>query len=152
MPSFDSRACAAAPMPGTTATGRSASRAAVSARPMIEKPRGFSSSEASFARNLLCDSPTDTVMPISSSTRFAKRTSVVAGLAWCRRSVPERSRKASSIDTGSTSGVSSSIRARTSRPTRRYLSMSGRTTTASGQAFRALNIGIAERTPNVRAT
>ena len=48
-------------------------------------------------------------MPISSSTRLAKRASVRAGLPWCRRSVPDRSRKASSIETGSTSGVSSSM-------------------------------------------
>ena len=41
-----------------------------------------------------------------------------AGGAPCSRSVPERSRKASSIESGSTSGVSSCISARTSRPTR----------------------------------
>ena len=59
---------------------------------------------------------------------------------------------ASSIDTGSTSGVSSSIRARTSRPTRAYFSMSGGTTLACGHSRRASNIGIADRTPKVRAT
>ncbi len=53
--------------------------------------------------------------------------------------------KASSIDTGSTSGVSFDIRPRTSRPTRAYFSMSGRTTVACGQRRRASNIGIAER-------
>ena len=42
--------------------------------------------------------------------------------------------------------------ARTSRPTRAYFSMSGRTTLACGQSRRASNIGIADRTPNVRAT
>ena len=54
---------------------------------------------------------------------------------------------ASSIDSGSTSGVRSSIIARTSRPTDAYFFMSGLTTAASGQAFSALNMGIAERTP-----
>ena len=44
------------------------------------------------------------MIPISLSTRRAKRASVKAGLARCRRSVPERSRNASSIETGSTSG------------------------------------------------
>ena len=63
-----------------------------------------------------------------------------------------RSMNASSIDTGSTSGVSSSISARTSRPTAAYFSMSGCTTLACGQSRRASNIGIAERTPKVRAT
>jgi len=51
----------------------------------------------------------------------------------------------------STSGVSACIMARTSRPTRTYFSMSGAITTASGQASSALNIGIAERTPLMRA-
>ena len=51
------------------------------------------------------------------------------------------------METGSTSGVSSSISRRTSRPTSRYFSMSGLITTACGQAFSALNIGMAERTP-----
>ena len=54
---------------------------------------------------------------------------------------------ASSIESGSTSGVISPIRRRTSRPTAEYFSKFGRTTTASGQAFSAWNIGIAERTP-----
>ena len=115
---------------------------------MIENPRGFSRSEATLARNLLRDKPTETVMPISSSTRLAKRARVRAGLPWCRRSVPERSRNASSIETGSTSGVSSSISFRRHLPARdRYFSMLGWMTTAWGQAFSALNIGIAERTP-----
>ena len=54
---------------------------------------------------------------------------------------------ASSMDRGSTSGVRSSIIARTSWPTAAYFFMSGLTTTASGQALRAWNIGMAERTP-----
>ena len=62
----------------------------------------------------------------------------------CRRSVPERSRNASSIDSGSTSGVSASIIWRTSRPTRAYFSMFGRTTRACGQSRSASNIGMAE--------
>ena len=33
-----------------------------------------------------------------------------------------------------------------------YLAKSGRITTASGQAFSALNIGMAERQPYMRAT
>ena len=66
-------------------------------------------------------------------------------------SQPLRSRKASSIDSGSTSGVSAIIRVRISRPTRAYLAMSGGSTTAFGQSARARDIGIAERTPKVRA-
>ena len=44
------------------------------------------------------------------------------------------------------------MRSRTSRPTAAYFAMSGRITTASGQAWSALNIGMAERTPWIRAT
>ena len=58
----------------------------------------------------------------------------------CRaaRSVPARSRNASSIDSGSTSGVSACISARTSRPTRTYFAMSGVITTASGHSRQRL--------------
>ena len=51
------------------------------------------------------------------------------------------------MESGSTRGVKSSIIDRTSRPTATYFFMSGLTTVASGQAFRALNIGMAECTP-----
>ena len=88
---------------------------------MMEKPRGFSRSEAILARNLLRERPTETLIPTSSSTSFAKRARARAGLARCSRCVPERSRKASSMDTGSTRGVSACMRARTARPATRVL-------------------------------
>ena len=56
------------------------------------------------------------------------------------------------IDNGSTKGVSSFSNARTSREALVYFSKSGGITTASGQAFNALNIGIALVTPYIRAT
>ena len=59
--------------------------------------------------------------------------------------------KASSFESGSTSGVSASIVARTSRPTAAYLRMSGLTKTASEQALSAWNIGVTEWTPYLRA-
>ena len=86
-------------------------------------------------------------MESSSSTRRASFASIPAGLARCRDSVPERSMNASSMESGSTSGVSPSIIARTSPPTAVYFFMSGLMTAASGQASSALNIGMAERTP-----
>ena len=91
-------------------------------------------------------------MPISASIRRARRASVAAGAARCSRPVPERSSTASSIETGSTAGVTSASSARTSRLTAPYFRMSGRTTAASGQARSAWNIGIAERTPKARAS
>ncbi len=51
------------------------------------------------------------------------------------------------MDSGSTSGVRSRIIWRICRPTVAYFSMFGRSTTASGQACNALNMGMAERTP-----
>ncbi len=107
-------------------------------------------SEAILARNLLQDSPTETVMPMSRSTSRANRASTFAGIMPWTRWVPARSRNASSIDSGSTSGVSACMAWRTSRPTRTYLAMSGRITAADGHSASALNIGIAERTPKVR--
>ena len=86
-------------------------------------------------------------MPRSRSTSRAKRASTLAALMPCSRSVPVRSRKASSIDSGSTSGVKSNIALRTARPTWTYFAMFGLTTTACGQRRKASNIGIAERMP-----
>ena len=51
------------------------------------------------------------------------------------------------MDRGCTSGVVSSISARTCRPTALYFSMFGLMTTALGHSFSALNIGMAERQP-----
>jgi hypothetical protein len=51
------------------------------------------------------------------------------------------------METGSTRGVSSRISSRTCRPALAYFSMLGRMTTAWGQALRAWNMGMAERTP-----
>ena len=56
-------------------------------------------------------------MPMSRSTSRAKRASTFAGIMPWTRWVPERSRNASSIDSGSTSGVSVCMAWRTSRPT-----------------------------------
>ena len=151
-PSLARRACATLPTPKISDTDLGARNAAASLAPRIVKPRGLSRSDAILARNLLAASPIDTVMPSSRSTCSEKRASDLAGGMPCSRSVPERSMKASSIDTGSTSGVSSRMRARTPLPTSAYLSMRGRTIVACGQSRLASNIGIAERTPKVRAT
>ncbi len=48
-------------------------------------------------------------------------------------------------------GVSASMCARIWRLTATYLAMSGLMITASGQSWRALNMGMAERTPDWRA-
>ena len=57
--------------------------------PSTAKPRGLSRSEAILARNLLAESPIETVIPISFSTLREKRASDLAGLMPCTRAVPD---------------------------------------------------------------
>ena len=104
----------AGPTPQISAIGFGPRKSRVSARPITAKPRGLSRSEAILARNLLWLSPTETVRPRSRSISAWSRAIRSAGGAPCSRSVPVRSRKASSSDSGSTSGVSASIRSRIS--------------------------------------
>jgi hypothetical protein len=121
----------------------------VSAFPITEKPRGLSRSEATLARNLLCDSPTEPVMPSSVSIRRAGgRASRRAGAV--QAPVPVRSRNASSSDSGSMRGQVLHHRADLPRDLGVAVH-ARRTTTASGQSFSAWNIGMAERTPLMRA-
>ena len=73
-------------------------KARASSWPSTAKPRGLSRSEAILARNLLQESPTETVMPISRSTSRAKRASTFAGDHAVHPFGAGQSRKASSID------------------------------------------------------
>ena len=70
---------------------------------IIVKPSGFSKSEASLAKNLFGASPTDTVSPSSSLTRFFISLPAFSMDPY-RPSVPVISRKASSTLSCSTSG------------------------------------------------
>ena len=65
------RRAVTAPTPWILRTERGARNDLASALPMTEKPFGLSSSEASLARNLLQESPIETVMPSSLCTRRA---------------------------------------------------------------------------------
>src|SRR5208282_4916089 len=111
MPSPARRRCIAVPTPHSRDTGLSARNVEAPLRLSTAKPRGLSRSEASLARSLLSLNPIDTVMPSSASTRRASAARSWAGHAPRSFSVPESSRNASSIDNGSTSGVSRSIAA-----------------------------------------
>ena len=62
----------ALPTPQISPTGFGARKEIASPRPITEKPRGFSRSDAIFARNLLKERPIETVMPISFSMRRRK--------------------------------------------------------------------------------
>ena len=123
-------------------------RPAHRSRPSTAKPRGLSISEAILARNLLQDSPIETVMPqLLLDVGGKARQAPWRRKAHAAAAVPERSRNASSIESGSTSGVSASIICRTSRPTREYFSMLGRMTLACGHRRNASNIGMADLIP-----
>ena len=150
-PAASSRRASAGPTPGRIVTGCGASQAAASAAPTTAKPRGLSRSAASLPSSRLGARPIETVTPTCVSTARAKRASTAAGGARCSASVPVRSSTASSIDSGCTSGVSASISSRIRRAAATYFAISGLMTTASGQSRSALNIGIALRTPVVRA-
>src|SRR5262249_53926677 len=115
-PSRARRCCAILPTPKISVTGFGARKAAASSPPRTAKPRGLSRSEAILARNLLQESPIDTVMPSEVSTSLAKPASALAGDILCRRAVPDRSMNASSIDTGSTNAGGLDKRPRTPPP------------------------------------
>ncbi len=65
---------------------------------------------------------------------------------------PVRSRKASSIDSGSTTGVKSSNSRRIRRDTSTYSPIRPGSQVACGQSRMATTDGIADRTPNGRAS
>jgi len=76
-----------------------------------------------LATNLLAPSPADAVRPVSSRIRRLIRRTAWSGLPK-RVALPVRSMKASSTETGSTSGEKSARIAMTSSETRRYFAMS----------------------------
>ena len=90
--------------------------------------------------------PTETARPVASRTRARKSRPMSSG-------TPNRlcdavtSMKASSRDSGSTSGLTLSKTVRICALTRRYLAMSPGRKTAWGQSFRAWEVGMAEWTP-----
>ena len=121
--------------------------------PSTAKPRGLSRSEAILARNLLQESPIETVMPIARSTSAAKPRQRLgrdhAVQARGAGQVHERLVDRHRLD----QRRELEHQARAPRARRAHISsMSGGTTLACGHSRRASNIGIAERTPKVRAT
>ena len=77
--------------------------------PIIENPRGLSRSEASLAKYLLYDRPTDAEIFSCFSMRCTSLAIDSAGGSPCNFSVPLKSIKASSKDNGSIDGESSLI-------------------------------------------
>ena len=112
---------------------------------------GFEIVEAIFATCLVDAMPTLQVMPTSSTTRRRTSAPIAAGLPHSRRT-PRTSRKASSIDRGSTSGVIDSKISITWLDAARYRVKSGGTIRAVGHSLIACDTGIAARTPKRRAS
>ena len=114
-------------------------------------PSGFFQPDAIFARNLFGATPADAVRDVADRiSSFRRRATFIASGSFQTFSVT--SRYASSSDIGSTSGVIDRKIANTCCETVRYLLKSGCTITSRGQSRTARDIGIAERTPKVRAS
>ena len=114
-------------------------------------PSGFSRSEAIFATSLLGATPTEAASCVVARIRcLMPRAMVTASPLSARLAVT--SRKASSSDRPSTTGVYSWKTANTWCETSRYTDMRGLTQMACGQRRSASRIGMAERTPNLRTS
>jgi len=108
--------------------------------------------DAILATNLMGATPTEQVMPCCSLTCALTSSAIWAGVLPSLRSAPATSRNASSSDSGSTSGVIARKMAMTSLETSPYSPCRGGMKTACGHSRLARLIGIADRTPNARAS
>lgn len=95
-------------------------------------PFGLHLPEASFATNFVDAAPTEHVSPVCAFTRSRSRAAISPGEPNSRLA-PDTSRNASSIESGSTSGVNSRKISMTCWDASRYLCMLPGSTTASGQ-------------------
>jgi len=118
---------------------------------MTVSPSGFFHPDAIFARNLFGATPADAVREVDARISSLSRRATVIPRGSCQ-AFSVTSRYASSSDIGSTSGVIDRKIAKTCCDTARYLLKSGWTITSEGQRRTARDMGIAERTPNVRAS
>ncbi len=73
------------------------------------RPSGLARDDASFATYLVAAAPIDACSPVSANTRSRNRVPICHGVP-IRRRAPATSRNASSIESGSTSGVTSRSR------------------------------------------
>ena len=106
---------------------------------------------ATLARNFVAATPTEMGRPTCSRTSRRSRSAIALGKPDTRRR-PATSRKASSIESGSTSGVVLSNTSKTARLASTYAPNRGSTTTAFGHRRRASFPLIAARMPNAFAS
>ncbi len=106
MPRLSSASAALGPTPHRARTDRGRRNASVSAAATTSRPSGFEIVEAILATCFVAATPMLQVSPVSAFTRARRSRAIVPGLPH-RRRAPRTSRKASSIERGSTSGVTS---------------------------------------------
>ena len=151
MPAARSLAAVFGPTPQSASTGCSCRNRSMRSGEMTVNPSGLFQPEAIFARNLFGATPADAVSAVASRIlAFSLRaTSTPSGSP---HAFSVTSRYASSSDSGSTSGVTVRKISKTCRDTSPYLAKFGGRITSSGQSRTARDIGIADRTPNFRAS
>ena len=83
MPAFSNNFCVEAPTPHINLMDLSFKKELVSDAPIIEYPFGLFKSEATYAKNLLCESPIDPVKPKLPVILFINFASITAGGTPC---------------------------------------------------------------------
>ena len=139
------------PTPQSAPTGSGWRKSSTPSRGTTSRPSGLHRVEATLATNFVLATPTEQVTPWASTT-CARIIAAIAAGAPSRRRAPATSRNASSSESGSTSGVTARKIAITPFDTSEYASNRGGSTVALGHSRRARAIGIAECTPNFRAS
>ncbi len=113
---------------------------------MASTPSGLARRLASFATEIADAMPTEQVMPCSARTRERMRSAITSG-GPNNRAAPRTSRKASSRDITSTTGVNPRKVSMIAFDTGRRTSKSGGTSTRRGQSRRASTPDMPERMP-----
>ena len=151
MPAASSRACATGPTPQIRPTGSGARNSRTASAGTSTRPSGLATSLAIFATSFTGAMPTEQASPVSARTSARNRSARARG-GPNSRSVPVTSRKASSSERPSTSGVKRRKISKMRADSRVYFAISPARKTPSGQRRRASAVGCAECTPKRRAS
>ena len=134
------------PTPQSRRTGSGCRNASSRSGGTSSSPSGLASWLATLARNLVRAMPTVMGSPTRSRTCARSRAAISTGVPDTRHR-PDTSRKASSTDSGSTTGVVSWNTSNTASLACEYADIRGGTTIACGHSARAWRPPIAVRTP-----
>ena len=150
-PACTSRASATGPTPHKRPIGSGSRNARTSPARTSRRPSGFATSLAIFATIFTGAMPTETASSVSRRISARRRSPTSAG-GPSRRSLPVRSRNASSSERPSTRGEKRSKIAKIRFDSAAYFAIEPATKIACGQRRRACALGIAEWMPNSRAS